>query len=303
MSESRFLIKFDGPAIENGEIDITDFAPAVLSLGELFRATSQTFNRDRAEATIKLKATNEGSFEALLMLDVSFLEVAADFFGDKDKIAHAQEIIDLLLSCTAVAGGTGGGLFWLIKALKGKKPDKVQEAEGGVNVTINGDVYLMDKSVIDLYENPQVRQKLEASTRVLDRPGIDNLSFIGEKPGATQLTIKKSERQYFTLPERDDTEEETKELVEEKWLKALSIHFKEGNKWRFTDGENEFYASVEDVDFINKVDNGEIRFLKGDVYVCTVSTTQTLTSAGLKQERRILKVLEHRSGAHQLKLL
>ena len=303
MSESRFLIKFDGPAIENGEIDVADFAPAVLSLGELFKTTNQVFNNDRAEATIKLKATNEGSFEALLMLDVSFLEAASDFFSDRDKIAHAQEILNLVLGFSAVAGGAGGGLFWLLKTLKGKKPEAAQEAKGGVELTINGNVYLMDKGVIELYENPQIRQKVEASTRVLDRPGIENLSFISEEPEPAQLTIEKSERQYFSLPERDETEEETKELVEEKWLKALSIHFKEGNKWRFTDGENEFYASVEDVDFINKVDKGEIRFLKGDVYVCTVSTTQTLTAGGLKQERKIIKVLEHRSGAHQLKLL
>ena len=303
MSESRFVIKFDGPAIVNGEIDVADFAPAVLSLGELFKETNQTINGRRAEAIIKLKAINEGSFEALLMLDVSFLDAVTDFFSDRDKTTHAKEIIDLLLGCGEVSLGLGGGLFWLIKTLKGKKPEKVEESKSGINIVINGDVYLTDRRMPGLFENPQMRQKIEAATRVLDRPGVDSLSFLDEDPGTSRLTIEKSERQYFTFPSQDDSEEETREVIEEKWLKALSINFKEGNKWRFTDGENEFFASIEDSGFIEKINKGEIQFLKNDVYVCTVSIAQTLTAKGLKQECKILKILEHRAGARQLKLL
>ena len=109
MSERKFFIRFDGPAIANGEIDVADFASAVLSLGELFQATNEVFNRDRARARVKLKATHEGSFEALLTLDLSVLEAASDFFRDRDKITHAYDIIAFLLGCGALAGGLGGG--------------------------------------------------------------------------------------------------------------------------------------------------------------------------------------------------
>ena len=300
MSERKFFIRFDGPAIENGEIDVADFAPAVLSLGELFRATNDVFNRDRARAAVKLKATHEGSFEALLTLDLSVLEAATDFFRDRDKITHAHDIIAFLLGCGALAGGLGGGVIWLIKTLKGQKPDAVKETGAGVELTIDGVVYLVPRAVVSLYENPQIREKVEATTRVLEREGIDSLSF---SDPVDRLTIERAERPYFVLPRREEAEEETKEIVEQKFLEALSIHFREGNKWRFTDGANDFFARIEDADFINRVDRGEVRFLKGDVYVCTVAQTQTLTQTGLKLDYRILKVLEHRSRASQLKLL
>ena len=201
--------------------------------------------------------------------------------------------------------GWAGGVIWLIKTLKGQKPDAVKETGAGVELTIGGVVYLVPRAVVSLYENPQIREKVEATTRVLEREGIESLSFSDHADGLTAdgLTVERAERPYFVLPRREDAEEETKEIVEQKFLEALSIHFREGNKWRFTDGANDFFARVEDADFINRVDRGEVRFLKGDVYVCTVAQTQTLTQTGLKLEYRILKVLEHRSGASQLKLL
>ena len=299
VKKEKFSIKFDGPAIENGEIDVHDFAPAVLSFADLVKIANKHLNNDQAEASIKLKATNKGSFEAVLMLDVSFMAAIADFFTDTDKLAHANQIVQLL-----IGGGTvTGGLIWLIKKMAGEKPTNIQDTQEGVELTMpDGNTYTVTKPVAKLYELPEIRQQIEKATQVLEKPGIQTLSFNNDNCSDNGLKIDRSERSYFLMPQVHDGDDKINEFEEEKYLEAVSIHFKEGHKWRFRDGEDEFSASIVDADFINMVQAGEVRFLKGDAFFCLVHTRQVLSAKGLKKECKILRVIEHRSGSEQMKL-
>jgi len=87
-------------------------------------------------------------------------------------------------------------------------------------------------------------------------------------------------------------------------LQIVSLSFKPGHKWRFTDGENTFTASIEDEKFLQEVANHEHAFAKGDTFICEVRIRQYKTPSGmLKVERTIIKVKEHIEAPRQLKLL
>jgi hypothetical protein len=40
MSDANFSLIFEGPAVENGEIDVQDLAPSLMALGEMIQAAN-----------------------------------------------------------------------------------------------------------------------------------------------------------------------------------------------------------------------------------------------------------------------
>ena len=90
------------------------------------------------------------------------------------------------------------------------------------------------------------------------------------------------------------------------FLSIVALSFKEENKWRLTDGDNQFYVKIQDEDFWNKVDTNEIVFAKGDRVKVDLLVRQLEKESGnLQTEYTALKILDHVKGkpqAHQQRL-
>lgn len=303
MSDARFTLIFEGPAVDNGEIDVRDLAPSLLSLGELIQAANAALNGERASVAVKLHATRAGSFEVDMTMVQSLAAQAGllldQLAGHKDGLAAAQDLAEILFKASAGIGLVGGGFFALIKWLKNRKPDRV-EATGGDTIIHIGDTYFVtNQRTVALAESLEVREQAKKLVAVLRSDGIDSLST---KNDGEKLTIDKREAEYFDIPgEEDETLEDSER---EMYLQIDSLSFKEGNKWRVTDGGEPFYAVIEDAEFLNQIAKGEVSFSKTDYLHCVVHERQVRTSRGqLRKERTIVKVLEHKPGARQLKLL
>jgi hypothetical protein len=78
-----------------------------------------------------------------------------------------------------------------------------------------------------------------------------------------------------------------------------SAVFKDGNKWRLSDGSNTFFATISDDLFIALVESGSERFGKGDLLVVNLRRVQSITDAGLKTEVTVEQVIEHKAPLHQ----
>ena len=76
-------------------------------------------------------------------------------------------------------------------------------------------------------------------------------------------------------------------------LSIASVVFREGNKWRLSDGENTFYATIEDEAFLARMRQGSVSFRSGDMLRCRMEVTQVRRGGRLHTERRVLEVLEH----------
>lgn len=300
MSDSNFSLIFNGSAVDNGEIDVKDLAPALMALGELIQAANAEINGERARIAVKLQATKKGSFEVNMALVQSISEQATllidSLAGHKDGLAAAKDLADIIFQ----VGATAGGFFGLIKWLRNRKPDRVETKGGDTHIHIGDTHFVTNSHAVALAENLEVREQAKNFVAVLLKEGIDEIST--RRPGKEKLTIKKNEAHYFDLPQ---IEEETLEDVErEMFLQIDSLSFREGNKWRMTDGGEPFYAVLEDVDFLNRIAKGEVSFSKNDYLHCLVHECQIRTVKGqLKKERKIIRVIEHKLGTKQLKLL
>lgn len=299
---------FDGPAVGRGEIDVQDLAPSLLALGDLIQAANAELNGNTAHVSVKVKTTRTGSFEVDLVVVQSLMEQAATLLdmlaGHKEGIAAADTLADVILKVTGGVVGTaaaaGGGLLALPKWLRGRKPDKIEPQATAVYVHIGDTVFVTNRQTIALAEDRHVREQARKLVGILERNGIERLST--RRSGEDRLTIERSEVGFFDVP--DGAEETLDDSEREMWLQIDSLSFKEGNKWRMTDGGEPFYAVLEDAGFLNRIALGEVSFSKADDLHCLVRERQSRTAKGqLRKERTILRVIEHRPGARQLKLL
>lgn len=302
---STFKIGFDGPAVENGEIDVADLAPALLALGELFSAANQALNKDRAEAKLRIRASEKGSFVALLSLDVSFVTDLLDIFAaNPDRVTAADQLLELLIKGgTVVAGGTVG-LFYALRFLSGKRPDKTEKNENGTtSITVGPTTIVVDQRTVILLEDYRTREATEKFVgTALNAKGINKVSFDEELDGMPELTLTKDDIAAVKVPEPEDDDKTETTTRREALLKIVSAQFSEGYLWRFTDGTNTFTATMEDQDFLDRLDRSEVVLSKNDTLRCEIEETQTLAGTKLKTDAKILEVKEHISGARQLRL-
>lgn len=66
----------------------------------------------------------------------------------------------------------------------------------------------------------------------------------------------------------------------------------DNNKWRFTDGDASFWATIEDENFLQKVDAGEYSFTKGDILQICYYKKQSVRDGYLTTDVVIIKVLD-----------
>lgn len=303
MSESDLKLIFDGPAVMDGEIDVQELAPVLVAMNDLMQAANASINGQQAEVTVKVRATSHGSFEVGLSLVQSLMDTTVSLleFADENKegLAAANDLVDLIFKVTTATGVAGGGLFSLLIWLRGKSPDKIEQKSGDVHVHVGDNYFVTNVGTIQLAEDLPVRQQAKKIVSTLNNSEISKL--VVQRTGLENLEIGLSDVGHFEVPDVD--EEELENEVRQMTLQIISLSFKEDNKWRVTDGAEPFSVTIEDTDFLNQIATDQIAFSKHDYLVCEVREKQSKSSKGLKKERIILKVKEHKPSARQLKLL
>ena len=301
-SQSFFHVIYDGPALENNEMDVRDLAPALIALSDLFDEANKVLNEGKVELSTHVKASfKTGCFGIEIGVVQGIASSIKSMFQD-DPITSAATLVTLVGFLTVK--DIGKGLLGLLKWLKGRDIQEVMLLENGrVKVTIDNDHYETEKKIIDLYRNERIRKALEAAIyKPLQRDGINSFGCAENMPaqGDDFFSISKEESEFFTVIEPED--ELLEEVEYDAHVQAVNIAFQDDNKWRFTDGSHKFFAEMKDTGFIERIQNNKIAFRKDDLLKVKILKTQKLTAHGLKPEYQILKVIEHRSAARQMDL-
>lgn len=306
MTKARFEIAFEGGPFEDGEIDVRDLAPTLLSFGNVVQAANKALNGDRADARLKVAATEQGSFVAALTMDVGWLADMLDAVSaHPQRVVAADQLMDLLIKAGTIAGGGAFGLFAAIKVLKGKRPDKVEsQADGTTEITINQTTFVVDDRTVALLQDLPTREAVEdLGAKAARIDGLDSLRIGADSEDAESVRLARADLPSLKMPPEPD-EPDTEVTHRDAWLKIVSVHFRDGYKWRFSDGgERPFTAEMEDAEFQNKVQEGHVALNANDAIRCRLREEQSLSASCLVKIVYVEKVLEHRPGARQMNLL
>lgn len=306
MTKARFEIAFEGDPFEDGEIDVRDLAPTLLAFGNVVQTANKTLNGDRADARLKVAATDQGSFVAALTMDVGWLTDMLDAVSaHPQRVVAADQLMDLLIKAGSIVGSGAIGLFAAIKALKGKRPEKVEaRGDGTTEITVNQTTFVVDDRTVALLQDLPTREAVEdLGAKAARVDGLDNLRIGTDSEEVEAVRLARTDLPSLKVPPEPD-EPDTEITHRDAWLKIVSVHFRDGYKWRFSDGgERPFTAEMEDAEFQNKVQEGLVALNANDAIRCRLREEQSLSASSLLKIVYVEEVLEHRPGARQMNLL
>lgn len=309
MSTGTFRIAFEGEPFASGEIDVNDLAPSLLALGDLIQSANSALNGKRAKATLKVRATNSSCFEAFLSIDVSMVAAAIDMLDmiaeSEDRLIAADRLLELLIKGGTIVGAPLLGLIAVVRWLKGRRPDSVARRDDGtVSITINHTTIITESQTVKLLEDIPTRQALENfAEKSLRIPGVEAVK-LGEKNSDHEVNLVPSDRAALQVPEPSEEPPIIERIEREVWLKIITSHFRDGYKWRFSDGgDKPFTADMADQKFLQSALGGKLALSANDALKCKLIEEQRLTSSGLTKETTIIEVVDYRPGAKQLRLL
>ncbi len=290
-----FQVVYDGEALQHNEMDVRDLAPALLAISDVLDEANKVTYGDKTKVQVNVKGTfKSGSFGFDLAVIQGGIDGLTTLFNSSQ--ANAASNLLQLLGFIVPSGGLIGFLLWL-RNRKIKNIENVNENKTIVQVE-DEEKYESNPRVIALFSNVKIRTSIQkVITEPLTKEGIS--SFVIRKDNE-EMIVKKEEKDFFKLSEIPD--ELLQDQEREVFLTVTTISFTEGHKWRFSDGNVEFYATISDGDFVNKVQQNKDGFFKDDLFKVMLREKQWISDTGIKSDYEIIKVLEHRSGAKQIKL-
>ena len=299
-SMSRSLtVSYHGVAVEKGLMDVRDLAPALLSIGRLFEASNDVLNGEDAKVAVKVRASfKPGSFEIDLKLVQDFLSQIQSVFGGGESIKTITVIIAALLGRE--------GLVGLLRWLKGRQPENVtQVQDGNVQLTVGGETeqVTVNSNVYNLYLNEEVRNEVGRVAAPLTETDIDSIEFRDPRETEPLETLRKEEADSFLSTQQLTALDETR--LEGSYIHIFgirSLSFLKGNKWRLTDGEKVYNVSIEDEEFLGRVETNEIRFSKDDLVKVQMRSVQTVSPTGKLTTKHVVERSSSTSALRNLRL-
>ena len=304
MDETSLSLVFSGPAVRSGQIDVRDLAPSLLALEEMIQAANKEINGpDSDRICVKAQASAEGSYELVLVLQSIAAEVSPLLNITVENLelsVSVGELVDLLFEVRDVTGiaVAGGGLWALLKFLKGRKPKKIEIKGDDAHVHIGDNYFITPGKTVRLSESPNVRKKARKAVDALSHEGIDQIGI--RRKGHSDLEIAEMEMDYFDHIAVDEKLDETTHRMS---LQIINLSFRENNKWLVASEEKKLKVSIEDAEFLNKISKNEIAFSKGDLFECMVRERRSRTRTSATSEYSIVKVISHKPAAKQMRLV
>ncbi len=288
MSKTKFSIAYDGPALEDGSMDVRELAPALFAVGQLFEAVSQEINGDTAEVKVSVHATREGCFEVLLNLDLGFIRETLGLLGD---LITAKDLVKYIIGGGAATGSIG--LVGVVRWLKGRNPTNIESLENKkTRIEIDGEYIVIETSYFALSQNPNIRQAIEKLiAQPLKTEGIESVEISDDD---RKERVEKGEYKYFEY--RDLNGEILHDNTLDKTFSIIALSFNPNNKWRLSDGVTTYSATINDQEFLEEVAKDQKSFAKNDILVCKFRMRQFIEGSKLKSAYSVEKVIEHRQA-------
>ncbi|HEY1787529.1 MAG TPA: hypothetical protein VGJ73_05205 [Verrucomicrobiae bacterium] len=291
----EFWIKYDGDALSDHTIDVEDLAPALLALPTLIQETDRIVNKDDSRISVRVGPPAAGSFEIWFSVLREGSEDLVDFFNSPG-VGALTNATSLLWWGTP----TTAGLIAFVRFIKGREARKVTPInEFLVEIEAGADRMQIPATVWELYQSPRVRAAFYQILKPLEKDGMDRVEF-SSPTGQTAEVIKDEARYYSPKSEGVETLEELP--PREIFVNVVLLWFRDGNKWRFSEGGNEWWAEIKDQDFIESLLKGEQTISANDFLKVLVKQTQTRHGPVIHSDYEILKVLEHKKVPQQMHL-
>ena len=286
----NFKLKYDGPALAESAIDVSDLAPALMNLSDALSSLNSLLNKDDAKVALQVKAFDRGCFIVDFVLNQSILTQVGSLLTGVGVVGFCNAYT--LMKCLV-------DVLYLKKWIAGRKVISTSTSEDGrcVTINVNGGSITVNLNTYNVWQHPKTNAACAKLVEPLNKEGIDTVSVdLGDR----EETFDKSDVEaIMAAPEEVKLTSSVSKCV----VMIETAAFKDNAKWKVKIGEQlSVFVSISDCEFMAAIDRGEERFGKGDVLFVELETTQTLANGKIIVSYDIQKVLDHKTSAEQLSL-
>lgn len=292
----QLLIEFHGPAVDDGRIEVSSFAPSLLAVQIIMGAAAQELYGPRTLARVKVAGTNQGSFGGLLEIMVTFLA--------SDPAVAANALIGLLLGAREGTRAVSG-LIGLAKARTSK--DEVPSASttpenGVVRIELGGETYETTEAALRLFRRRDIRDALDALFAIRSgATGIHRFTItsrqrqeaVDREDLAVQLGLPSAHVAYMMAASEVKPHEVRDLGIVEAEYEIVAVAFRPGSNWRLRNEDRAISARMDDLDFIDRMERRAVSSSQGDRIVCLVRTIERPWGGSTRKIRAIEKVISH----------
>ena len=285
--EYQLSLRYVGPAVESGQMDVYETAANMIAFSEFVVEASKAAYGEEAYVKANVTGFERGSFVTNFIISV--LGPSASIISSMDP----RSFLDLI---------TQGIDLW--KFLGGEAPKSVTNVntkDQGQYLNVennNGNITQVSVGTLQLVYSEKASPAVGKFIREgLSREGVDGLEISSDKNIVAKAT--QAEGSFFVPVRPQDV---VTDVTIKMSLVVEAPVFKDGNKWRFHDGQSSIYVDIQDQEFLARVNQGEL-FGKGDVLVVNLRIVQMQSLNKISTDRIIVKVLDHRHGMQQQSLI
>lgn len=285
-TKADFQVVYDGPDVEQGTMDVRDLAPALLSLGYIIEEANRRVNGTDRPVSVKFQATERGSMAVQLAIEAGSLwHSLSELFNGQD----AQAIERLLAILGISAGSVTAGLWGFIKWMAGRRVESVVPV-GSTSfvVKVEGDnnTVVVDRVTYGMAQDPRVVSEAAKVVKPLEKEGIHMFGMRQVRGGEFGDVVDKSDLPAFAVSMPSTDVETSTPII----LQVISPDLSDSNsKWRFTDGDNKFMASIEDEGFLDAIRSRKILLGHGDAIYANLVRRQFTNSQGQLRSEYIVR--------------
>ncbi len=280
VQDNNFKLKFDG---QLHQIDANILINSLIHTSSIIQEINRYLDTGK-KIEIKVKALEKGCFLVNLEILETALASLKSIFT-QESVSYGAGIISIF-----------AGLIQIKKALKGRKPAKVERKEDKTTITnIEGNVFVFENSTFNIYEN---------STIVKDAIA-QNFDAINNDPSITGFELTDKQERPIIRVEREDfsdlslkSEEISNDeriLTEAATLHIVRLSFDESLKWEFYYKGNRISAKIKDPNFFQLIDQGE-SFAKGDILEVELQINQKwdgTVDTFVNKSYQIIRIIRH----------
>lgn len=265
------VIRYDGPALAEHEIDVQELAPALLALAEMVQLANRKFNGDVTTMRVNVRAdVEQRCFQLHIHIFQTLLQHAQQIFGTVEyKTAkEIAEDLDLLFPEGAV-----GGVFFLWKLFAKRHKSGASgtslttEQHGGqttiINVNGDGTSVTVSNAAWQLATDPDMAELGKKVLKPLELPGYDTLAFHEKPTGKPVVQLTKDDATAFIesppmvpIAEPRPSDEDHNKIRATVFVKTQR---NEGRaQWELKWAARAEMASIDDLEWLERFQAGQV---------------------------------------------
>jgi hypothetical protein len=279
-SKHVFKLSYDSTSTDDHTIDAEVLGKSLLNMSGLIKESTKVLNGEESLARVEVQAHEPGSF---VVEFVAWLhDGGADVLGSLGIFSTAASV-------------AAGNVFAALKALRNRKQVEKHIRDGNVDILFeDGESLTIPENVDKLISNHSVRTKIEEVVKkASDFEDGATVKFLNENDELME-EIEPQEVEFFKAPPRKLLAEEiTTTEATNVVFTVVALESKNGWKIRLASGD-EVSAVMNDKGFIERINNREREFIKGDMFEIELKTVERTLDGKVTTKRSIERVIRHR---------